>query len=313
MKILVGDIGGTNTRLARFDGQRVLGLVSYKNADLEDLIQAVDAYRARHGDFDVACFGIAGPVIDQAVKMTNLGWQIRRDALVRALECPVRLVNDFHAQAYAAPHLTTEQLEPLDEIPRSTVGHIALIGSGTGLGEALCIWNGTTYFPVAGEGGHSRFGPRDDRELQVLLGLRQKWPGHVSVERVASGPGILNVYDALRGDTPRHKALGMGDPSAAITGLALSKACEIAVATLEIFVDVLADESASLAMKCNASLVLVSGGIPPKILPILRERFRAAFEEKGRYRSLIEAMPVRVVVEPDFGLLGAGYAALEMI
>ena len=111
---------------------------------------------------------------------------------------------------------------------------------------------------------------------------------------------------------PRHDALATGDPSAGITRLALSHACPVAVDTLNIFVDVLADEAASLALKCNAHKVIVSGGIPPKILPILHQRFRASFEDKGRYRGLMEGIPVWVVTESNFGLLGAGYAALDL-
>ena len=264
MKILVGDIGGTNTRLATFDGDQVRSISSTRNAQIDDLESYALSYAAEHGPFDGACFGVAGPIVDGSVQMTNLGWKIEQSNLSCALKIPVHLVNDFHAQAHAAPHLTNSQLMALDDLEAPEQTHIALIGAGTGLGEAMCLWTGDGYFAVAGEGSHSRFGPGDDRQLEVLLGLRKRWPDHVSIERVVSGPGILNVYDVLRGENQRHPALDAPDPSAAITELAMTDECPIAVETLKVFVEVLADEAASLALKCNAGTVLVSGGIAPR-------------------------------------------------
>ena len=169
------------------------------------------------------------------------------------------------------------------------------------------------FFAVAGEGSHARFGPKDERQIEVLMGLLERWPDHVSVERVVSGPGILNVYDVLRGEAERHPSLANDDPSAAITELALSKECPVAVETIHMFVDVLADEAASLALKCAAGTVFVSGGIPPRILPIIQERFHEAFHNKGRYRSFMQEIPIRVVTEPYLGLIGAGIAGEELV
>ena len=250
---------------------------------------------------------------DGCIQMMNRAWSFDLTELETVFHCPVRMLNDFHAQAFALPRLSHEQLLPLDTVERRDHGHLALIGAGTGLGEALCIWTGSTWFPVAGEGSHGRFGPKDDQQIEVLMGLRKRWPEHVSVERVASGPGILNVYDILRGDAPRHSSLAHGDPSAAVTNLAIHNECAVAVRTLEIFVDVLADEAASLALKCNAKTVFISGGIPPRILRLLHSRFRKAFENKGRYRGLMQSIGVRVIIEPNIGLIGAGYAGQEFV
>ena len=154
MKLLVGDIGGTNTRLARFDGSSLHDIAEYRNAELSHLSEAIEDYLARHGTFDGGCFGVAGPVVDQSVQMTNLGWRIEGRALETAFGFPVRIVNDFHAQAFAAPHLRRDQVVELGAVPEREPGHLAVIGAGTGLGEAQCIWNGETWLPVAGEGGH---------------------------------------------------------------------------------------------------------------------------------------------------------------
>ena len=209
---------------------------------------------------------------------------------------------------FAVPRLGPHQWEGLDELEPRSRGHIALLGAGTGLGEAVCIWTGQEYFPVAGEGSHGRFGPKDERQIELLRGLMARWPNHVSTERIVSGPGLVNTYDVLRGNTPRHDRLGDMDPATAITELGLAGDCPVAVETLETFVDVFADEAASLALKCNATEVYLSGGIPPRIRPFIHDRFRTAFENKGRYHSMMQGIPVRLITEANMGLLGAGYA-----
>ncbi len=141
----------------------------------------------------------------------------------------------------------------------------------------------------------------------------KRWPNHVSVERVVSGPGLVNTYDVLRGDRPRHAQLSTMDPAAAITQLGLSGDCPVAVETLETFVDVMADEAASLALKCNATEVYLSGGIPPRISPLFHARFRASFENKGRYNEMMRGIPVRLITETNMGLLGAGYGMEESL
>ena len=313
MRILVGDIGGTNTRLAAYDGCKISELATYKNDEVSNVYDLIRDYTQSRAPYAAVAFGIAGPVVGRQVGMMNRHWVINADEVEQIVKCPTRFLNDFHAQAFGLPALTDNQLVALDDIEFERHGHLALIGAGTGLGEALCIWTGQTWFPVAGEGSHGRFGPQNDRQIKVLMGLRARWPDHVSVERIASGPGILNVYDILRGDAPRHDRLAKGDPSAAITDLALEGSCPIAVETLEIFVDVLADEAASLVLKCNANAVFVSGGIPPRVLPFLKARFRAAFENKGRYRGLMQGVAARVVIEPYLGLIGAGVAGEALV
>ena len=312
MRILVGDIGGTNSRFAVYDGSSIRRLDLYLNTDVDNIEDLVVDIVARNPDLSGVSIGVAGPVQDQQVKMLNFDWTLSGDALSQRIHMPVLLLNDFHAQAYAVPHLSSDAWIALDEIPQPERRNIAVIGAGTGLGEAMCIWTGESWFPVAGEGSHVRFGPKDERQIQVLIKLLERWPDHVSVERIVSGPGIINVYDVLRGDKEPHaRVSNSNNRAAAISQLALERACSIAVETIDMFVDVLADEAASLALKCAAGSVYISGGIPPKILPIVKSRFRNAFHRKGRYRNYMQGVPIRIVTEPYLGLLGAGFAGLS--
>ena len=200
------------------------------------------------------------------------------------------------------------ELTPLGPSRPVKPGNWVVLGAGTGLGEAFLVWDGKRHIPVAGEGSHARFAPKNEQEVGVLNWLMQQWPDHVSVERVVSGPGIINVYDALRGDTPRHAEMRDGDPAVVITQHGLAGTCAHCVGALQIFVDTLADEAASMALKCNASTVFISGGIPPRIRPLMLERFRHAFDNKGRYRSAMENIGTYLVTSPDAGLIGAAEA-----
>jgi len=308
MSVLVGDIGGTNLRLATFEQGNLTSIESVRNVTVDHWSTPILDYAKRFGPFSSISLGVAGPVMDGEAQLMNHAWKIDAKTLSAELQIPVLLLNDFHAQAFAVPRLTPAQWEGLDDLTPRAHGHIALLGAGTGLGEAVCVWTGQSYFPVAGEGSHGRFGPQNERQIQLLRGLMTQWPHHVSVERVVSGPGLVNTYDVLRGPHPRHPKLKTMDPAAAITQLGLAEECPIATETLEIFVDVLADEAASLALKCNATEVYLSGGIPPRIPSVLHRRFRSAFEKKGRYQSMMAGIPVRLITEDNMGLLGAGYA-----
>jgi glucokinase len=313
MRILVGDIGGTNARLALFENDVLVTQQIVSSATASSLTTLVDDFIKTHGQPDACCAGIAGPVLSGQVLMTNLGWTESEEVLTRVAGAPFRLINDFHAQALAMPHLEPGDYVPLDDLPFDDRRHMAVLGSGTGLGEGILARHGSDWVAVAGEGSHGRFGPQNDEQVGLLRHLMNQYPDHVSVERVASGPGLLAVYDYLRDQAPRHSAMVDDDPAAVIVREALNGHCAICVHTVEIFVDVLADEAASLALKCNAGLIYVSGGIPPRIMPFMTDRFRAAFENKGRYRYLLEATPVRVVTHPDPGLMGAKIMAEQML
>ncbi|MEZ4471599.1 MAG: glucokinase [bacterium] len=313
MAALVADVGGTHTRVARAVEGALCDAETLPSAGVDDLAATLAGYVARTGPVEAACLAVAGPVFGGQVHLTNLGWTLDARALEAALGVPVRLINDIHAQALAMPAIGAEHrvlLAPTTAATRPP-GHCrAVIGPGTGLGEAILAPDDRgAWVVVAGEGGHKRFAPRDAAARRVADFLAGRHGDHVSVERVVSGPGLVAVYDALRGDAPRLPAMAAEDPAAVITREALGGGDAVCRQALDVFVDALADEAAGLALQCNAGVVDLTGGIPGRILPALRARLREGFERKGRYSEWLRTVPVSVVLHPDPGLLGARLAA----
>ena len=260
--------------------------------------------------FDAACLGVAGPVRRGRAPMMNYPWVIDQIELEQITRSPVRLINDFHAQSLAILHLEESDIERLDDIPDGEPDAIVVLGPGTGFGEAFLTRTKAGWHVVAGEGSHGRFAPQSERHVELWRHLTTRWPEHVSVERIVSGPGIENVYDFVTQGLPVDPRIGHTHRAANITELALSGACAHCVETIEIFVDVFADEAATMVLKCNADQVYLGGGIPPRILPFIRERFRKTFENKGRYRQMQEKVSIRVVLHDDRAV---GWHALELI
>lgn len=323
---LAGDIGGTKTVLALYTqrgGELVIvreaSVPSCDHAAFEDILDAflgIDRPVLR-----AAAFGVAGPVVEGRCQTTNLPWVLDEANLVARLGCPVRLLNDLEAAALGMLHLPPEQRAPLSISRRSRDGMTAVIAAGTGLGQALLFWDGLRYHVQPTEGGHCDFAPNSAEEDALLVWLRGKFGGHVSVERVLSGPGLFNIWNFLR-DTrrvPMEEAVAQTivaspDPSAAIARLALDGADAACVHALTLFSRIYGAEAGNLALKCLSSAgVLVGGGIAPKILPFLkRGAFMEGFLDKGRFRNLLAAMPVEVVLEPRAPLIGAAYAARSL-
>jgi glucokinase len=321
--ILCGDIGGTKTHLASFAPERPtepIGLVTYASKSALDLGELV-ARHALPGPVDAACFAIAGPVIGDRVETTNLPWVVEGARLSAQLGgAPVFLLNDLQALGHGVGLMTASQLEDLNPGRTALAGNVAVIAAGSGLGEAGLVSDGRLFHAFASEGGHTEFGPRSEREIALLRYLAGRF-GHVSYERIVSGPGLVNVFAFLR-DVERMPvpdalagALAAEDPAAAIAAAALAGAAPIAVAALDLFARIYGAEAGNLALKLMAvGGVFVGGGIAPKILPKLRDGvFLEAFVDKGRFRPLLERIPVRVVLEPRAGLYGAaGYAAARL-
>ncbi len=326
--ILAGDIGGTKTVIALFEEKHGdLSLVadatfpSREHASLEDILA-----RFLHDRGAVAlragCFGVAGAVIDGKCKTTNLPWELDEQYLARAIKAPrAKLLNDLEAAAYGMLYLRPDELVPLN--PRAAPrrpGNVAVIAAGTGLGEGMLYWDGQRYHPMASEGGHVDFAPRTDQEIELLRYLRNKI-GHVSYERVLSGPGFYNVFCFLRdsGAHPESAALterlrAGGDPSAVITQMGLAGEDPLCVATLDLFCTLYGAEAGNLALKCLAlGGVFVGGGIGPKMLPALkRGAFLKGFTDKGRFASLLGSLEINVALNPRAPLLGAGHFAAQM-
>ena len=320
--ILGGDIGGTHTRLALFDddGRRLADhpereYPSRDHASLDVIVRCfVDETHARPG---AACFGIAGPVKDGRSVATNLPWIVDAAELGRQLGARAWVINDLEATAWGLGALGPDELAELSPGVPDAIGNIAVIAAGTGLGEAGLYWDGRQHHPFATEGGHASFAPEDELEVELLRWLQGRFHEHVSWERVLSGPGLVSLYEFLR-DTGRGEepawladAMRAGDPGAAITAAALDGKSPLAALTLDRFVALYGCEAANLGLKVMSSGgVYVGGGIAPRILPKLREgSFRDRFLDKGRMQHVLESMPVRVVLNDQAGLLGAGRCA----
>jgi glucokinase len=277
----------------------------------------VDRYvQARGEPIEAACFGVAGPVVGDRVAVTNLSWDVDGRALGALLRgVPVLLLNDLEALAYGAGLLPDDRLAVVNP-GRARAGNRAVIAAGTGLGEAGLAWDGRRHRPFASEGGHADFAPRSERELALLRFLARRH-GHVSWERVVSGPGLVSCFEFLRDDEGMPvppalaTAVAAGDPAAAISAAALAGTTPIASAALDLFVDSYGAEAGNLALKLMATGgVYVGGGIAPKILPrLLAGGFRRAFVAKGRFEGLLADVPVRVVLDPRTALYGTAHHA----
>ncbi len=255
-----------------------------------------------------------GPVRDGRLRLTNLPWTLDSRELSVSLGINhVFLINDLEANGYGVAELAADQIYTLSEGDASQIGNRALIAAGTGLGEALLIWNGHSHTPYPSEGGHADYAPRNEDEIDLLRFLKQKYSGRISQERVVSGQGLTNIYDFLREvrgiDEPVWLAerLAAEDPNAVITELALAAKSEICEKAMDMFVSAYGAETGNLALKIlSVGGVYVGGGIAPRILDKLKDgRFMKAFTDKGRLSQLLINMPVRIILESRAALLGA--------
>lgn len=320
--ILAGDIGGTNTRLALFEGNattlKPVVIEVFPSRDHGGLEEVLEKFRARHGQsVDAASFGIAGPVRHGHCETPNLPWVVDAASVAKRLGLPsVDLVNDLEANAHGIAMLSAEDFAVLHPGAADARGHRALISAGTGLGEAGLLAEEEGYRPYASEGGHCDFAPHNEIEIHLLEHLMSRF-GHVSFERVLSGPGLYNIYqffrDTGRGEEPAWLAeeIRQKDPAAVISGHALQGKSDLCVTAMNLFVSLYGAEAGNLALKAMATGgIFLGGGIAPKILPKLKEPgFLQAFTAKGRVRGLLEAIPIRVILNDKTALLGAGRLA----
>jgi glucokinase len=295
---------------------------TYHSREYSGLDEIASAFVANHpGRVERACFGIAGPVQGGRVITPNLPWVVDSAPLARELGLPqVRLINDLEANAYGIAALAPGDFVTLNGGAPEAAGNCAVISVGTGLGEAGLYWDGRTHHPFACEGGHADFSPRDELDTEFFHHLRAKLKefAHVSYERVLSGPGLREIYEFLRdvkgGEEPEwlRRAMLEGDPSAAISTAALEDRSELCARALDMFVSFYGAEAGNLALKIMAiGGVYLGGGIAPRIIHKLQDPlFMAAFTAKGRMRSLMKSMPVRVIMKDTAALLGAARAAL---
>lgn len=318
MHIIAGDIGATHTRLGLFDlSGELLARQIITNADQLTLWPLIQAFiRDHQARPSVACLGVAAPVFEQRARMTNLAWTLDARELSQRLGAPLTLVNDLYAQALAVTQLKAGDYFGLDDQAPRPGAPMVILGAGTGLGTAALLPPSAQlneWQVVSGEGGHMRFAPRDETGVGLWRALSTRYGPHISVERVVSGQGLVDAYDFLRQQTPRWPELEGEHPPAVVIRRALADTCPASRRALEHFVDTYADVAADLSLALNAGAVWLLGGITSRILPVLRPRFRNAFENKGRYRAQLEQVPVRVVTYTDPGLLGARLIAQRQL
>jgi glucokinase len=323
--LLAGDIGGTKTVLALFTTEsgslQEQVEATFWNREYESLEAVIAAFlRDKSVAVSSASFGVAGPVVQGKAQITNLPWLIESERIQERFGFPqVYLLNDLEAIGSAVPHLTADDLVTLQTGQAEPQGAIAVIAPGTGLGEAFLVWNGRSYQAHPSEGGHVSFGPTNLEQIELLKYMLTQF-NHVSVERVCSGSGLPNIYNSLREqgrftepDWLRQELITAVDPTPVIAQAALEKNEPIAVATMDLFLDILADEASNLALKVLATGgVYLGGGIPPRILPQLQQpRFLDTFSRKGRFSGLMQKMPVHVIRNPKSALYGAAYYAVS--
>lgn len=323
--LLIGDIGGTNTRLALISASGRLDApvveATFPSQRYHALEEVVTEFLSGHPQsVERAVFAVAGPVVAGRARLTNLAWDVEEERLRKALGLTsVRLLNDLLALAHAIPQLTPQALSTLQPGAAEPRGGIAVVAPGTGLGEAFLVWDGSRYRAHPSEGGHADFAPTDalQRELLAWLAARSD---HVSSERVCSGRGIPTLHAFLRERGTWHeeewlaeRLAAADDPTPVILGAALDtlRPSPLCAAAVELFAAILAAEAGNAALRLLATGgVYLGGGLPRRMLPLLeRPDFLARFRSKGRMASLLERIPLHVVTARKVALLGAARAA----
>lgn len=318
---LVGDAGGTNIRFALVDLDQISPALiaphkftSRNFASIEDVARAYLAEQKIDASPSAAVLSVAGPVSYNAISMTNLGWRFSGADLAKALNIgSVRLINDYEAIAYSIDTLGRGDLRdigPSKTVRRGARETLAIIGPGTGLGVGGYVRTANGLVPLVTEGGHMDFAPGDDVEIDILKFLRSRF-GHVSAERILSGPGLSNLFDAMAAVSGR--TIGKLEAHD-ITAQALQDAASFCGQVLSRFCTILGSVAGNVALVMGArDGVLLAGGILPAIADFLiASPFRARFEAKGRFESYMREIPTRLIVQDNAGLMGAAASLLAM-
>ncbi|MCI5158495.1 MAG: glucokinase [Candidatus Electrothrix sp. AUS1_2] len=338
--ILAGDVGATKTALALYDSSGITtdsiadGLLAestLRNKDFASFAEVLNAFFAdRQTQPERACFGVAGPVRENKVNMTNLDWVLDGSELAARFGMDeVLLVNDLVATAAGALHLPQDSLIPLNSGQAVKKGSVGALAVGTGLGQSfvLPMENRMQAFPT--EGGHSSFAPRNQEQIELLQYLlsppeEKPQPSHVSVEQVCSGMALPTLYafQRTRCQEPgwmEEKRLAAAPDAltplivaAADAALTQERPCEPALRAVRLLLDILAAEAANLALKVLATGgIFLGGGMVPRLLAhIAPERFMEIFC-RGVYRDMLADIPVHIIMEPETALLGARQLALK--
>ena len=317
--ILAGDIGGTKTVLSILtrDANGSLTCLqeqTYSSQQFAEFDDILTAFLPAGITIQSACFGVAGPVVNQRCHTTNLPWLLDAAELKKKLDiAKIKLLNDLEAMALGMLYLPEHDLIELNPNAETQAGNIAVIAAGTGLGEAILFWDGNKHYPMATEGGHSDFAAQNARQDLLLAYLRKLYPEHVSCERILSGIGFSHLYDFLceQGFAPPCPVvpeLNSGiDRNAVISRLGVAGEDNLCAEAVRLFVELYGAETGNLALTSLATGgVFIGGGICAKILPAMQDgKFMRAFKAKGRFFPLLDKISVKLSLNPRTPLLGA--------
>jgi len=323
MHVLVGDIGGTNTRLlyAEIKERKIIFLFekNYLSKNFKSFTDVLNRYIADYGktfSIDAACFAIAGPVENGTVAVTNLPWLINENELKEKLNTfRVHLINDFMAVAYGIPELKESDVVVLqngENIPSEIPMDSAVIGAGTGLGASHLVYINDVFHPLSSEVGHTGFAPENSLQSKLLIWMQTKY-SHVSLESILSGDGLLHIYHFLREEMEIHesefvkKEMKTTDPSAIITKYALSGEDELCQQTLNCFIEIYGAAAGNVALNYYPiSELYIAGGIAAKVKSkIMGQNFIDAFVNKGLLSSIMKKITVKLILQEKIGLYGA--------
>ncbi len=324
MRIIAGDIGGTNSRLVLAEytatGRLVLAEKHYLSAEYDDFVEVLIQFLNEHDIrplVDAACFAIAGPVESAVVSLTNLPWKIRREQLCDILETPeVSLINDFVAVAHGISTLDSSDFLVLQQglaaENNPVTADAAVVGAGTGLGVAHLVWQKDHYKPYSSEAGHVGFAPENALQTELLASL-QRTHEHVSLEWVLSGKGLVTIYHFLHEVTglPEspdiREAMHGSDPAQVISEYALIQNDDLCLRTLEMFIDIYGAAAGNAALHYYPIAELyIAGGIAAKIKSRMADgRFTAAFNNKGAMSSVLQKITIKLITQEKVGLYGA--------
>lgn len=320
--VLSGDVGDTKTNLAictvSADGLNEIVSASYASRDFGTLVHIIQDFLQQQKIIPKKLtLGVAGPVIHGKADLTNLGWILDCEDLKKSLEIEnVFLLNDLEATAYGLADLEDNELELIHKGDATIGGNMAILAPGTGLGEAGLYYDGKSYHPFPTEGGHCDFSPRTEFDIQLLKYLQNKY-GIVSWEKAVSGPAIADIFHFIHS----RKALEIPgwikelfddeDDSAVISRLAIEEKDAVCMETMDHFIRFLARECSNLALKMKSTGGLfLGGGIPPKILPLIRkQQFMDQYLDGDRMEDLLVQVPIRVILESETAMMGAAYFA----
>lgn len=321
--ILAGDVGGTKTVLALYEKRpgesaECIREQTFLSQEFREFDDVLDSFLTAGCRIESACFGIAGPIVEQRCRMTNLAWSIEADKLkIKLGTSKVKLLNDLEAMAVGMLYLPEHDLIELNSEAVTQPGTIAVIAAGTGLGEAILYWDGTGHHPMATEGGHCDFAPQDEQQDKLLRFMRKRYPGHVSCERILSGIGFSHLYDFLCEDgfappSPVVEQIGPDsgvDRNAVISKLGVEGEDPLCREVLRLFVYLYGAETGNLFLKSLAmGGIFIGGGIAPKILSAMKsEDFMTGFCAKGRYADLMNKISIKLALNPRTPLIGAAH------